>query len=436
MGLDFGVIKHTKGENKVLQGSYISVDKKIPKTALLSLNDCKQEDKHDNDIKSNVIILSMDAQKSATQRVIICRSNPIAPDPRVEKTARALAKGGWEVTIIGWDRTGELPILETKEFAKIVRLRLKAPYATGLANLPMLILWQISLLGKLLVHHNEFQVIHACDFDTILPSLLMKWFFRKHVVYDIFDFYADHLRRTPNWLKSIIRVADKWAIHNADAVILADDNRKSQIEGAKPQKTVIIYNTPEDVNALPLEEKIGSYSLKIAYVGLLQVERGLLDLMVVLENHQDWHLFLAGFGGDQRKIIQKAQNLKNVHWYGRICYEDAIALTAQCDVVIALYDPQIPNHRFASPNKLFEAMMLRKPIIVAEDTYIDTIVKNLHCGIVISYGDLNQLEDALIMLANNKTLREQMGINGRRAYETQYSWSEMSKRLLHLYSSI
>jgi len=385
---------------------------------------------------SNVIILSMNAHKSSTESVIICRSNSIAPDPRVEKTARALAKGGWKVTIVGWDRTGELPVLEIKEFARIVRLRLKASYAAGLANLPMLIVWQISLLRKLISQHNEYQVIHACDFDTILPSLLMKWLFRKKVVYDIFDFYADHLRRTPNWIKSIIRVVDKWAIHNADAVILADDNRQNQIEGANPKKTVIIYNTPEDVNALPLEEKTGSYSLKIAYVGLLQVERGLLDLLSVLENHQDWHLFLAGYGGDQREILQKAENLTNVHWFGRICYEDAIALTAQCDVVIALYDPQIPNHRVASPNKLFEAMMLRKPIIVAENTNIDTIVKKIHCGIVISYGDLNQLEGALFTLANNKTLRELMGINGRRAYETQYSWSEMSERLLDLYSSI
>jgi len=387
-------------------------------------------------MKSDVIILSMDAQKSAPESVIICRSNPIAPDPRVEKTARALAKGGWKVTIVGWDRTGELPVFEIKEFAIIVRVRFKASYAAGLANLPMLLLWQISLLGKLFSHYNEYQVIHACDFDTILPSLIMKWFFRKKVVYDIFDFYADHLRRTPNWLKSIIRAVDKWAIHIADAVILADDNRQNQIEGANPQKTVIIYNTPEDVNTLFPEEKTDNYSLKIAYVGLLQIERGLLDLLAVLENHQDWHLFLAGFGGDQREILQKAENLKNVHWFGRIRYEDAIALTAQCDVVIALYDPQIPNHRFASPNKLFEAMMLRKPIIVAENTNIDTIVKKFHCGTVISYGDLNQLEGVLFTLANNKTLRELMGNNGRRAYETQYSWSEMSARLLHLYSSI
>ncbi|RCK77230.1 MAG: Glycosyltransferase [Anaerolineae bacterium] len=378
----------------------------------------------------------MSASYKGRTNVVICRSNPISPDPRVEKIARTLFKAGWSVTIIGWDRSGQLPPTEKKEFAKLIRLRIKANYGTGLNNLPVLLVWECLLLAWLFLHRKEYRIIHACDFDTILPSLVMKWFFRKKVVYDIFDFYADHLRRTPEWIKSLIRIVDKWAIHNADAIILVDDNRQHQIEGAKPQKTVIIYNTPEDVNVPVLDGTTGSYRLKIAYVGLLQIERGLLDLLTVLENHPEWHLFLAGFGGDQQEILKKAENLTNVHWYGRICYEDAIALTAQCDVVIALYDPKIPNHRYASPNKLFEAMMLRKPIIVAENTNIDSVVKKFLCGIVISYGNLSQLEDALLKLANNQALREQMGVNGRRAYETQYSWNEMSERLLRLYSSI
>ena len=45
-------------------------------------------------------------------RIVFCRSNPIAPDPRVEKEARALRQAGHEVVVVGWDRTGELPIDE------------------------------------------------------------------------------------------------------------------------------------------------------------------------------------------------------------------------------------------------------------------------------------------------------------------------------------
>ena len=51
-----------------------------------------------------------------------------------------------------------------------------------------------------------------------------------------------------------------------------------------------------------------------------------------------------------------------------IDYESALELYAKCDLMFALYDPAIPNHRYSAPNKVYEAMLLGKPIIVAEGT--------------------------------------------------------------------
>ena len=51
-------------------------------------------------------------------------------------------------------------------------------------------------------------MVHACDFDTILPALMCKWLWKIKVIYDIFDFYADHLRATPNLIKRMIRAVD------------------------------------------------------------------------------------------------------------------------------------------------------------------------------------------------------------------------------------
>ena len=38
------------------------------------------------------------------KRVVLLRSNPVAPDPPVEKLADCLLSQGYEVIIIGWDR--------------------------------------------------------------------------------------------------------------------------------------------------------------------------------------------------------------------------------------------------------------------------------------------------------------------------------------------
>jgi glycosyltransferase involved in cell wall biosynthesis len=337
--------------------------------------------------------------------------------------------------VIGWDRSGDLPSQQSQDGYSIFRRRILAGYARGLLNLIPLFIWQASLLAWLIKRRNDFDILHACDFDTILPALLCKRLFRKIVVYDIFDFYADHLRATPVWLIRWIRRADLWAIDQADAVILVDEARKAQIAGARTKNLTILYNTPED--CIPeVIEKSGEYSLRLAYIGLLQFERGLLVTLQVLKMHPEWRLDLAGFGGDQAEILAIAEKLPNVKWHGRISYENTLAISATADGLLALYDPSIPNHRYASPNKLFEAMMLGKTVVVARDTNMDRIVEEAQMGLVVEYGKINELENALTELTNNPQSRERFGKNARRAYDQKYGWPVMEKRLVNLYKAI
>lgn len=373
-----------------------------------------------------------------TQRLVICRSNPIAPDPRVEKEARTLVQAGYQVTLLGWDRSASLPQRELLDGIHITRLPIRADYASGMRNLPDLLRWQWGLLQWLVSHRQEYDLVHACDFDTILPALLCRGLFSKSVVYDIFDFYADHLRLTPDWIKNAIRAIDLRAIGRADAVILADDSRLEQIRGSKPRRYTVVYNTPEE----PAPEKqtplvsTQSSRLRVVYVGLLQVERGLFELFNVLRQHPEWSLDLAGFGGDQARLVELAQDMDNVHWYGRIPYQSAIQLSSAADVLIATYDPATPNHRYSSPNKVFEAMLLGKPIIVAQDTNMDRIIQQADCGLVVPYGDISALESALLCLQSDPELRQRLGQNARQAYDSTYSWKIMQDRLLRLYEQV
>jgi glycosyltransferase involved in cell wall biosynthesis len=372
------------------------------------------------------------------QPIVFCRSNPIAPDPRVEKETATLAEAGYQVSILGWDRSKILPPHEQEAGIHTYRLGIKADYGKGLANLPALLAWQWGLLSWLVGHRQDFEFIHACDFDTILPALCCKWVWNKKIVYDIFDFYADHLRSTPEMIKKIIRWLDIQAINRADAVILADEIRYQQIKPAHPRLSAVIYNSPPDLLSM-LERAptpIHHDGLRIAYVGLLQKERGLLEMLEVLARHPDWSLDLAGFGGDAQLISEKAAQLSNVRFHGRVPYIQGLQLSQQADVLFATYDPGIENHRYASPNKIFEAMMLAKPVIVARGTNMDRLVEKENCGKVIPYGVVSQLEEILTRLAAEPGLCSRLGKNGRKAYENTYRWELMQTRLLDLYQAV
>lgn len=402
-------------------------------------------------------------------RVVICRSNPLAPDPRVEKIAMALHRSGFMVRLIGWDRSGELPpyeqwtdaapatALSEQQKIEVFRLPLVAPFGHGLGNLPNLIRWQLRLFQWLIKQRKHVDIVHACDFDTILPALLVKMLYGKKVVYDIFDFYADHLRATPHWIKKTIRFVDKRAIFLADALIIADDSRWAQVSDSsnnRPRRCTVIYNSPrlEDLPQVHGEsdtnefqpgaidsakgDKQQSPKLRLAYIGLLQRERGLVEMMSVLRSHPEWFLDLAGFGGDEEMLVEMAKSMPNVRWHGRIPYRQTLLLSQAANVLFATYDPAIPNHRFSSPNKVFEAMLLGRPIIVARGTNMDQIVERAGCGIVVEYGQMDELEAALLRLQGEPGLSERLGRNAFNAYQETYSWDKMEARLRNLYQAV
>jgi glycosyltransferase involved in cell wall biosynthesis len=369
--------------------------------------------------------------------VVFLRSNPIAPDPRVEKEARVLVEEGYDVRIIGWDRTCELPKFEHSNIGIIERLHIKANFGTGLKNLPYLFKWQWELFKYLM--KNKFDIIHSCDFDTILPAIVSSRFKKNKVVYDIFDFYSEMLRNTPSYLKKMIKWADFYAIKKSDALIICDDSRFEQINGSKPKKTTVIYNSPEEGNSnLYTTEnelkKKGKYS--IAYVGLLQTERGIMEMMHVISNKPDWFMDIAGFGGDEKLIKDFASQHKNIHFHGRVDYATSLKISRNADVLFATYDPSIPNHRYSSANKLFEAMMLGKPIIVCENTGMDQIVKDLDNGFVLEYGNKSQLERTLEAIASDESKRRRLGQNSRLGYEHKYGWNVMKEKLIDLYKTL
>lgn len=370
--------------------------------------------------------------------VIFLRSNPIEPEPRVEKEALSLIKNGFKVFAVGWDRKSKYPNYEKKDFGEIYRIKIKAEFGTGIKNIGRLLRWQIGLFSFLVKKRGSYDYIHACDFDTIIPALVCKLLFRKKVVYDIFDFYADMLRDAPDFLRRFIRRIDLFLIGFADAVIIADEGRIEQIKGSKPKKLVVIYNSPSSVNLKESSKRRdNSDSLIIAYIGLLQRERGIFEMIDVVKNHPEWKLVLGGYGAEEEEIKEKIKDMKNVEFIGRAPYDETLEIYASSDIMFATYDPRIPNHRYSSANKLFEAMMLGKPIIVAKNTSMDKIVEKYGLGFVVEYGNKRDLEEAVTSIANwDKDRWESFEKHAKKVYSENFSWETMEQRLISLYESL
>lgn len=371
--------------------------------------------------------------------VVFLRSNPIDPDPRVEKQARTLARAGWQVSAVGWDRSGKLPKQEQRDLFSIYRTGPRAAFGTGFRNLVGLIRWEWDLLKWLWFNRSRYSHIHAADLDTLLPALILKYLAKKRVVYDIFDFFADS-RKGPAIFKKVARNVEIWAIGLADAVILADQSRVGQIHGAKPKYLEFILNSPEFFQEATSSLEKPSHSspnLRIVFVGFLQEQRWLFEMLDLVEKHLDWHFDLAGFGDLEESLRARIKTIRNAKFHGRVSHTTAMELSAHADVLFAIYDPKVPNHKYSSANKLFEAMMLGKPILVARGTGMDQMVEKYNLGFVVDYDSPEEVEKILLRVASwDIATKGAFAKRVRSVFHNHFSWEIMSKRLLKLYETL
>ena len=81
-------------------------------------------------------------------------------------------------------------------------------------------------------------------------------------------------------------------------------------------------------------------------------------------------------------------------------------------------------------------MMCGTPILVNKGTSTANKVLEEKCGVVVDAANIEEIRDAIIKLRDNPELCKELGANGRRAYEGQYSWVIMENRLIECYNKL
>ena len=365
-------------------------------------------------------------------KVIMVRAHPVDPDVRIEKEAKALSKAGYDVTVLAWGRYGKNSLCEEDRSGYTIRrFQFRAPW--GVRVLFFLPFWWVFEFVWLL--RNKWDIVHSADFDTLIPAIFAAKIKKKPIIYDIFDFYADMVP-LPGPFTRIVAGLDKYLMRFVDMVIVVDPSRLKQISRERDVSTIIYNSPPEDlkIGAPLLEKKDGLF--KIFYAGVLSQKRDFKSLIDASVDLDDVMIEIAGYGYYESEMQELSMKRARTTYLGPIMYDTVIEKTLQADLLFAFYDPSVPNNRYASPNKLFEAMMCRKPILVSDDTVMADIVREENCGIVVPYKDVGAIKRAILTLKNDPALCRRLGENGRKAYDTKYSWKMMEERLLEVYGRL
>lgn len=376
-------------------------------------------------------------------RVVLIRATEVMPDPPVEKMANTLISQGHSVTILAWDRSNTYRERKTVKKlanaeAEITHFGIPAKYSGGIkANFKGLLLFQLRIFHWLLQHRKEYDAVHAFDFDTGFASMMCCKLLRKKFIYHVLDYYVEGHILPSRLLNSVIEFFEIRVINSADATVICTEKRIEQIAKASPKKIYVIHNTPDIVQQsdTSISEKGRTGKIKIVYVGVLSRMRLLKEAVEAVAKLEDVEMHIGGFGEFEDWMREAAKKYSNVFFYGKLQYSETLALEKQCDIMMAVYDPSIRNHKYAAPNKFYESIMLGKPIIMAFDTGYDDVITRNDIGILTEYNE-EGITNAIKALKARKEEWKCMGERAESVYTSSYSWEIMKQRIAEMYREL
>lgn len=313
--------------------------------------------------------------------IALLRSTDGQPDSRFEKYIDFLRSENVPAISMCWDRFG----VKTGTADRLYYKR-PARYGEGLRNIIGLAGFNLWLCRQLWHRRKEYKVIHAADFDTILPALFAKVVMRKRVIYDIYDWYIDSRGIRNKVVRALFTALEWFTVKGSDAVIICEEGRRRQIVW-RPRRLWVLPNIPAlDVKRLPLRHT--GDPITVAYVGILAPERGLEALPLLARSDSRVRVVIGGFGPLEEEMERAAGELDNFTYLGRLPYSRALEVMAGADMIYAMYHTTNPNHILAAPNKFYEGLALGRPVITTEGTLVGENVRKYGSGYVI--GEKNE----------------------------------------------
>lgn len=132
-------------------------------------------------------------------------------------------------------------------------------------------------------------------------------------------------------------------------------------------------------------EPVSNQKRRTVKIGVVGALRYVCQLEIIFRyvSENDLGVELHIYGGPEiaiSSLLHKYNN--NIFYWGVYDYDqDIIDIYKRLDYVYAVYDAMQPNVKMALPNKLYECGLAHRRILVAENTYLSSVVEKNSLGL-------------------------------------------------------
>ena len=292
-------------------------------------------------------------------------------------------------------------------------------------------------------------IIHAHDLPQLYGAVLAKRRLKVPLVYDAHEAYPEIDTLTPEQ-KAFLRIREKKLIRETDQAYTVNPYIARFMEERyhhRPIK-VIMNATEPPAGFVPGKHddrirkrlKLGSDQQLLIFQGwMANVGRGLAELVegmgLVRENI---HLVMMGYGDTDffKDIARKAGVEDRVHCLDPVPWEELIAWSAAADAGIIPYQPVDLNHRYCSPNKLFEFIAARLPILANDLPFLKEVVEGEGFGIARPLDTPESMAKAINEMFDPALGHLQRARAALMEKGPHWEWREEAKKLRSIYNEL
>ena len=284
-------------------------------------------------------------------------------------------------------------------------------------------------------------ILHANDLDTLLPNFCVSRLRAKKLVYDSHEYFTGvpELLDRP-MTRAIWEKLEAWIFPHLNHVFTVNQSIADLYEQKYKVEVGVVRNLPLPFSSDSPHQPRLTVSAILLYQGALNVGRGLELMIQAMDHLPNCRLWIIGKGDieEQLRVLAASQSYpERVEFKGFVPFEKLSILTRQATLGFSLEEDMGTNYRYASPNKVYDYIQARVPIIVSDLPEMGRVVNQYKVGQVLKSARrtprglasqvLGILDDPELYLSYKASCRKASAI---------LNWDQEQDRVMKIYKGI